>query len=427
MLEQNTKKRFEEYAKFKTIIVIGAGKLGRDFMKEYGQLYPGCIVLCDNDEMKQQKRIYVDDEKYRVYPVEKVGEYLNRDVIIVIASKYYSEIYRQILSLGGELLPVFVYPFILDRKVMLEKQVRQCLSDYYYYNHMDLSKRNEFIDREYGMLQEKNQLVIPYLPVYLTTRCTLCCEKCNNLMPYFKNRNYDFDVSKIMSSITRILACVQELTFCELVGGEPFLYKDLDEILDFVGQQKKIRQIVIVTNGTIMPSEQILEKLKKYNVLVRISDYGMFEKMAKLVIALEAHDINVRVLQDMKWNDPGGIEKRGRSENERKFQYNKCIFSLRCKYLTEDKLFTCARIASLYLLEKYNGGNDILAIDDLLTEEKLRNFYLHDTGDGCDYCDLCSIDSGEEISAAVQVGTRQIKRSEYTIIRNDYFQSLKRG
>lgn len=428
MLEKCTKENFEEKSVGKYILVIGAGKIGTDFIKEYGNRFDDRMFFFDNNYEKQRGGILVEEKQIEVFPIMSINDYDSDSSVIVIANRYYSELYKQMKEIGCIDRSIFVFPFIKSRKEQIEDQVKQCLSDYYYYNHFDLSKRNEFIDKEYEHYKNKGGMVLPYLPLYLTTRCTLNCDKCNNLMPYFKEKKSNCDISFefFEKSLSRILNCVQELIFCELVGGEPFLYSDLEKILNFVGSQSKIRQIVIVTNGTVIPNENILRLLKKYNVLVRISDYGLFEKIAKLVAELEKYDINVRILQDMKWNDPGDISKRNRTLDERFFQYNKCIFSLRCKYLTGNKLFTCARIASLDMLGIYNGDDDILLIDDTLTEEKLMDFYLNENGSGCDYCDLCTIDSGEEIPAAIQRGDWQIKHSNYTIIRNDHLERLKK-
>lgn len=425
MLMKNREEIFLKEVAGKGVICIGAGNFGIKFLRNY-QGGVNNIIVCDNAKTKQGQTLAVDDCSYEIQPVEKLLELDAMNFVIVIALAQHAQIYNQISELKLMNFPLFVYPFFEDREVMFRKQVRRCFSDYYFYNHMDLSKREEFIENEMKKIGEED-LVIPYLPVYLTTRCTLNCEKCNNLMPYFGSRKNDFSLEKTKRSLIQVLENVKELTFCELVGGEPFLYRDLADMIHFVGEQSKVRQIVIVTNGTVIPSEEILQLLKKYDVLVRISDYGMFDKMAGLVSVLEKNEINLRVLQDMKWNDPGGIEARGKTDEELYFQFYRCNFSLKCKYLMEDKLFTCARIASLYLLNQYDAKEDVLIIDETTTKEKLKSFYLQETGKGCDYCDLCSVNKGDEIPAAKQVGRDDVCHSQYTIIRNDDLERLKKN
>ena len=174
---------------------------------------------------------------------------------------------------------------------------------------------------------------------------------------------------------------------------------------------------MIITNATVIPKPDILEKLKKYEVLVRISDYGLFDKMSAFIAALDKYKINIRIQQDMKWNDPGSVNARGRSAGNLKKQYNACEFSLKCKYLCEDKLFSCARAASMYHLGLFDSEKDILCIDDNTTKEDIRNFYMHEDGDICDYCDLFTSD-GKMIPAAEQVGNNSYRHSDYTVISN---------
>ena len=203
-----------------------------------------------------------------------------------------------------------------------------------------------------------------------------------------------------------------------MVGGEPFLNSEFDEILEYVMSKEKIRQIIIVTNGTVIPSDSTIRKLRECNAIVRVSDYGLFDKMSQFVTKLDKAGVNVRIQQDMKWNDPGDTVKRGKSEEEIYRQYNRCEFSMKCKYLCENQLFTCARAASLYRLGITDAVGDVLEITERTTKQDLLEFYLHSYGEVCDFCDLWSDYGGEVIPAAVQMGGREMPHSRYTIISN---------
>lgn len=314
-----------------------------------------------------------------------------------------------------------------SREEQFKQLIINCYDDYCFYNQMKLSARRQFVEEHAQKGKKSEALILPYLPIYLTTRCTMNCKKCNNLMPLFLQNPVSIDMEKTKESLRCILAVVQEMIFCELVGGEPFLAPEFEEILDFVISQKKIRQIVIVTNATVIPNDSVLKKLAASRALVRVSDYGLFEKMAQFVAKMDRFGVNVRIQQDMKWNDPGGIEPRGRSRESLKAQYNRCEFSLKCKYLCEDRLFTCARAASMHMLGKYSSDNDMLRIDNGLTANRLREFYMRETGDICDYCDLWSEDGGAQIPAAEQTGRAEFVRSHYTIISNYELNYFKRN
>lgn len=295
--------------------------------------------------------------------------------------------------------------------------IERCYDDYCFYNQMDMNLRKEFVSRQIDEIGD-DDLIIPYLPLYLTTKCSLNCEKCNNLMPLFHGKAYDFSWDKTRNALTHILSQIKELIFCELVGGEPFLNSDLEVILDHLMMQDKIRQIIIVTNGTVIPSDSIISKLQKSKAIVRVSDYGLFGQMSRFIEKLDNAGVNIRIQQDMKWNDPGGIQLRGKSYEEIKEQYNRCEFSMKCKYLCEDQFFTCARAASLYHLGITQADGDVMSITSETTKEDLLSFYLHDYGNICDYCDLWSNRGGAVIPSGIQVGGNIRRRSRYTVISN---------
>lgn len=306
---------------------------------------------------------------------------------------------------------------LYDKYGQFSKLVSRCYDDYCYYNRMDKEKREQFVDsRELEFIEDGR--VIPYLPVYLTTRCTLNCAKCNNLMPLFKESAGDFSFEKTKEALDNILSVVKEIIFLELVGGEPFLNEKFEEMLDYLANEKKIRQIIVVTNATVIPNDNIIKKLSDSKVIVRISDYGMFDVMSRFVSKLDKASVNMRVQQDMKWNDPGDITRRGKTLEEIKIQYNRCEFSMKCKYLCESRLFTCARAASLYKLGILESDQDSIEITNDITWNELLKFYVRDYAEACDYCDLWSENNTGIIPAAEQVGGGKIRHSDYTIISN---------
>lgn len=89
------------------------------------------------------------------------------------------------------------------------------------------------------------------------------------------------------------------------MGGEPFLYPNLKEILEYLLAQKKVLGIMLITNSTLLPKPEVLELLKNPKILVEISDYGHLEKMSRLIQVLEEKDIFFKVLTEQTWTDMG--------------------------------------------------------------------------------------------------------------------------
>lgn len=428
MLERCTAERFAELKDNKKICVIGVGRYGQEFITQYSELLDK-FVLFDNDPKKQKEGIWIQEKRFEISRIADIVSYSKQDILIMICSSYYHEMYMQIVELIDKETAVFIYPFISTRRIMLQELTKQCLELYCKFECMGAEETAEYIGKKEKQYRNKEKMILPYLPIYLTTRCTLNCEKCNNLMPKIKECHLakDFSASRIINSISQILQNVDEMIFCELVGGEPFLYQDLETILTFVGEQKKINKIVMVSNATVIPNERILCLLQKYKVTVRISDYGLLEKMSQFVFVLEQRGIGIEISQNIKWYDAGEINQRGCTENELYFQYNKCSFSLQCKYLMENKLYTCARIASLDLLGEKIASEDVLEVNEDLTTDQLQQFYLQDWGSGCDYCDMCSIYGCKSVEAAVQVGNHRLHKSQYTIIKKEEYENLSKN
>jgi hypothetical protein len=68
-----------------------------------------------------------------------------------------------------------------------------------------------------------------------------------------------------------------------MTGGEPFLHSNLNEFIEFLYQYKSQYEVLeIITNGTLLPSEKLLNTLKKYNdvIFVLIDDYGSLSPKA---------------------------------------------------------------------------------------------------------------------------------------------------
>ena len=83
-----------------------------------------------------------------------------------------------------------------------------------------------------------------YLIYYITSRCNLRCEHCF----YLDELNKHDEMTP--EEIARVARSVQPLRFVRVTGGEPFLRKDLPEVLQAFYQYASTRRMGIITNGT---------------------------------------------------------------------------------------------------------------------------------------------------------------------------------
>lgn len=147
----------------------------------------------------------------------------------------------------------------------------------------------------------------------MTTYCNLNCKDCADLLPWQKNCHYDYDL--LMQDLGKVLQAIDFLEEVLLGGGEIFLYPHMYDIVNYCINENKIGKVVIVTNGTMKPTEQLLELFKNPKVVVRVSGYGedIVPQRKELIEVLEKENVQIHNLEGMIWRDVGGPECRNRT------------------------------------------------------------------------------------------------------------------
>jgi organic radical activating enzyme len=254
------------------------------------------------------------------------------------------------------------------------------------------------VSRAFKSLSEKKNhitkqftnLTIPSLDLILTEKCTLNCADCANLMPYFKSPK-DSDLDIMLSSLNKLTENIDKLTELRILGGEPFIFKKIDLVINQALLSNKIEQLIIYTNGTILPKEHILECLQNPRVMLEITNYGKLSRnFQRLLDACESRGIyfTVRELGE-SWDDSANIDRPSRSAQEDQFIFEECC----AKYLytlMHGKLYRCPFSASLDAIKSVNLKSDnSLTIHGNIefTRSELQKFvYKTSFFDSCKFC-----------------------------------------
>lgn len=389
----------EELKKYKKVIIYGAGDVGSTVVQKllcYPEIKLYCIAVSS----------YVDNPYHilgkPVISIEELQD-LKNECIVFIATKekLHDEIKRQLLEYGFNNIC-----YMSDELYNKWNETKKAeLTDRYFsyvQKHIDpyLATIIQLCD-DYQIKSEKkirkyiqqalffinrDELDITRIAVVLGTKCSLRCKECNNLMPYFKPQ-YDFELDEILESLELILNCARTVLRCELIGGEPFLSKNLVDVLEFLLKKKNVYQIEITTNGQIIPDDSLVPLLKNRQVKVRISDYGSLVDKKKMIRFLTENGIYHEVLEIEDWISPGDINKRNRSKELLAQCYNKCPAAYYCKTLFGRKLFLCARAASLSALG-YMDEKEYILVNEKISPEEINMFFLKNYSEACDYCDI---------------------------------------
>lgn len=255
------------------------------------------------------------------------------------------------------------------------------------------------------MILKGQYLYVKQVELVLTTKCTLKCKECANLMQYY-DRPYDIEVDSICQSIKNLLKKVDEIDTVVLVGGEPLLYKNLDSVVEELIINSKIKSIDIYTNGSIIPEEKVFNVLRSPKCKIIISDYGKISRK-KYDLAKECETRKIRYhlkYKDLHWGYVGNMDCRNRNIRQLKMQFRKC--SNPCRSILNGKLFYCPRAShgdDLGYVSTKKGEYVDLFNSDVGIEDIMKILYSSHYFTACNYCnygtkDLVSVIPGEQLA-----------------------------
>ncbi len=221
-------------------------------------------------------------------------------------------------------------------------------------------------------------IYMPYLEIVITTKCNLNCKDCANFIPKFHNKEL-IKNEDLLKQIDDLFNNVDYIHTVRLLGGEPFLNRDLDIIINKILNTKKIKNLVIVTNGTVLTrNKDLINTLKEKEVSVDISDYNIKNK-ENLINLLSDNNIKYFIYKPTFWYDFGDGSYQKRSNEELEIQFKKC--GSVCKSYFDGKLFYCAQSSSLYNLGIIKSKNDYIGFanikDNKVFKNNLSNFLVN--------------------------------------------------
>lgn len=401
----NTRNYFLETAYQKKIVCFGAGKFLKNIKGFLEAENLNIAHLIDNDNDKHGKSI----DNMVVESPSILSDCSGEEYIILISTKNFAdEIEKQIRTDYPHKFIVFKWPLEItemqgfDDKIWHERIYKPCES---LYNHIalgfELDEREHYLSKKRELLSDKDKVILPRTPLMITTRCTLRCKECSNLMPYYKHPG-DYDADEIIEWIKNICEAVDEWICLELVGGEPFLYRNLDKVLSYVLNEEKIQLVEFTSNASVMPSSDMLELLNNKKVYIKISQYPSLINPARFVKLLDEYDIRYELMESMRWTKTGKLTTRERSAVELQSQYLNCGQAKLCRTILNGKMYVCSKAASLMEL---GYVRDLEAVD--LTDKdnlrgNIREFLRLSYSKACNYCDIASKDE-EIIESAEQI------------------------
>ncbi|MDR2772591.1 MAG: radical SAM protein [Elusimicrobiota bacterium] len=242
---------------------------------------------------------------------------------------------------------------------------------------------------------------IPYVEVAVTTFCTLKCKDCANYIPDIgSDKHYLMTFDEYKRYLDNLLADIKKVHKLVLLGGEPFLNKDIEKILQYSLEHPKVRKVKLVTNGTLDIPENIILLMKRYTnplfpkIRFFISDYSLNKEIANrlkidaITAKLKKFGVPVSSVKSAMWYPVSAIKKYNRSAKENIRNFLACPFQ--CVSMTSNFLFVCPRAGffKMYDTCKQNEGTEFFDLTKPVTLKDYLRFYSNVFFNACDYCNM---------------------------------------
>ena len=271
------------------------------------------------------------------------------------------------------------------------------------------SIHNQYNDIDQDPGGKADNLRIKSLDVVLTEKCNLKCVDCSNLMQYYKEpKNTEHLV--LLESINTFMRHVDYVHELRIIGGEPFVYRDIDKVMELLLGYDNFGKIVIYTNGTVVPRENVLALSVDSRVSFLISDYGaaLSNRSKQLASVLEERKVKYIRERIISWHDCAAIDKKNRSSDETYEVFSNCCAKDTLSLL-HGKVYGCpfsAHADNLGAIPKFEDDVvDLQAADSKSISNKLKLMVS-----GTQYFGACLFCNGRDytvstVPAAVQTKT----------------------
>lgn len=261
---------------------------------------------------------------------------------------------------------------------------------------------SEFVMHDFPvlMLYQNHKVFLDSVSMIVTEQCTLKCKHCSIMLPYFE-QIHEYPFRKLADEVDALFENADFIGNYTLTGGEPFLYKELSSLIQYIGgcYRNRIGSFKIITNGTIIPGEELLCAMREYDVTAEISDYttgvpAIKPQLEKVMEAFNQYEIKTYLLSSAKWVDFGFKTVHHHFSDEQLGQFfDQC--HTRCRGYVDGKIRYC--INAYFAERTLNGKEDEKNTFDLsggeVMEETRRKLVEFDLGfnqkgflNMCQYC-----------------------------------------
>ncbi len=332
----------------------------------------GCKILYFIDSKASHKKL-LGNECEVISPDEFIEKFNSKESCIFLTIRSSKTYYAILEKLKNTVCDIGI---ILPRAFELDMPVNIATSENIIW------KRKSGIDHT----------VVPWIETNLADGCNLKCQGCTHFSSIFSEDSfYDFDkFSKDMHQLRKVS---ENLLILRLLGGEPFLLRNIDKYTSLSRNLFPESNIEIVSNGLLIPEldDKILKNLSDNNIIVLLSPYyPTLKKREEIEIKLQKNNVRFSFLG----SQPVNIFIRNltlNNHNNGKISQIRCHSTIGCTFFRNGKVYKCAfeglikEFGEYYNLS-FDTGNGVDIYDESFNiEEKIRELIVSPVK-MCNYC-----------------------------------------
>lgn len=230
------------------------------------------------------------------------------------------------------------------------------------------------------------KLTVQSVDLIITEKCSLKCKDCSNLMQYYEAPE-NADLNEMLKMIDDFTSRMDEVYEVRVIGGEPFMNKEIHLIVEHLAKQEKVQKVSIFTNATIVPRDYQWEALTHEKVRFFVTDYDRLSRnLQKLLEALESRRIPFISEPANNWTDCASLEKHNRSDSDNERLFSQCC-AKNLATVADGRLYRCPFAANAFKLQAVPDYKEDYVVLSGATREGIKSFLRDKTWiRTCDHC-----------------------------------------
>jgi organic radical activating enzyme len=193
-----------------------------------------------------------------------------------------------------------------------------------------------------------------HIEYHVVDSCNLNCKRCGHFSNIVKGEAFA-DLEEFRSDLLGLQKRFGNITEFLLLGGEPLLNPDLDEFIYAVKEAFPKTQIIITTNGLLVPSisPKVLKAIQYCGAMIRVSQYPPIKNMIDKILKFGfEHRIKIQIIKREKF-----LKFLSLTNTDYVTAWENCR-SKTCNFLRNHRLYICPSIVLRYENKDFLGLNN---------------------------------------------------------------------